>query len=89
MSLTYAQAQAGLLPAAPALVVGQPSEVDPSRAPDGQHVLWIQVRMVPGVIRGDALGEIDARDWSEAKEALADRILAQLESSRPGSRSEF
>jgi len=84
MSLTYAQAQAGLLPAAPALVVGQPSEVDPSRAPDGQHVLWIQVRMVPGVIRGDALGEIDARDWSEAKEALADRILAQLESYAPG-----
>ena len=82
MSIAYAQAQAGLLPAAPALVVGQPTGVDPSRAPDGQHVLSIQVRMVPGVIRGDALGEIEARDWSEAKEALADRILAQLVGAR-------
>jgi phytoene dehydrogenase-like protein len=26
------------------------------RAPDGKHILWVQVRMVPGEIRGDAAG---------------------------------
>lgn len=29
------------------LVVGQPTAVDLSRAPDGKHVLWVQVRMLP------------------------------------------
>ncbi|MEY4306530.1 MAG: hypothetical protein RIT52_2705, partial [Pseudomonadota bacterium] len=52
MARTYAQAQAGLLPDEPILVVGQPTGQDPSRAPDGKHVLWVQVRMVPGQIKG-------------------------------------
>ncbi len=84
MSLAYTQAQSGLLPAAPSLVVGQPTVVDPSRAPEGKHVLWIQVRMVPGEIRGDAIGEIDTTSWDEAREPVADRVLAQLEGYAPG-----
>ena len=84
MSVAYAQAQAGLLPSAPALVVGQPTVVDPSRAPEGKHVLWVQVRMVPSDIRGDASAEVGETNWDEAKEPLADRILAQLESYAPG-----
>lgn len=56
MAATYAQAQAGLLPSEPVVVVGQPTTVDPSRAPDGRHVLWVQVRMAPGTILGDAKG---------------------------------
>ena len=36
MARTYAQAKAGLLPDEPVVVCGQPTVVDPSRAPDGQ-----------------------------------------------------
>jgi phytoene dehydrogenase-like protein len=86
MSLAYARAVAGLLPERPTLVVGQPTAVDPSRAPVGKHVLWIQVRMVPGRIRGDAADEILTQDWDEAKELYADRVLGQLEEYAPGLR---
>ena len=59
MARTYAQAKAGLLPDEPILVVGQPTVVDPSRAPEGQHTLWVQVRMAPGDILGDAAGKTE------------------------------
>jgi phytoene dehydrogenase-like protein len=87
MSLAYARAVAGLLPERPTLVVGQPTAVDPSRAPDGKHVLWVQVRMVPGRIRGDAAGEITATDWDEAKDIYAGRVLRQIEEYAPGLRA--
>jgi phytoene dehydrogenase-like protein len=87
MAATYAQAQAGLLPAEPIVVVGQPTAVDLSRAPEGKHVLWVQVRMAPGTIRGDAKGEIAATDWAEAAEPFAGRVLDLLESYAPGTRS--
>ena len=86
LSLAYAQATAGLLPARPTIVVGQPTTVDPSRAPEGKHILWIQVRVVPGTIRGDAAGEIAATDWDEAKEPYADRVLGLVEDLAPGLR---
>ena len=84
MSLAYHHAISGLLPTRPTLVVGQPTAVDPSRAPEGRHVLWVQVRMVPGQIRGDAAGEIDALGWAEAKEPMADRVTGILEEYAPG-----
>lgn len=84
LGIAYAQAMAGLLPAHPMIVVGQPTAVDPSRAPAGKHVLWLQVRTVPGTIRGDALGTIAARDWAEAKEPYADRVLEIVERYAPG-----
>lgn len=84
MAATYAQATAGLLPDQPVLVVGQPTVVDPSRAPAGKHVLWVQVRMVPGRIAGDARGTIDARDWPAAAGPMAARALDILESHAPG-----
>jgi phytoene dehydrogenase-like protein len=87
MAATYAQAQAGLLPAEPVVVVGQPTAADPSRAPEGRHVLWVQVRMAPAVIRGDAKGEIAARDWGEAARPFADRVLDMIEAQAPGFRS--
>jgi phytoene dehydrogenase-like protein len=46
--------------------------------------LWIQVRVLPAVIKGDAGGEIEARDWDDAKEAYADRVLALIERYAPG-----
>ncbi|MEM9048941.1 MAG: NAD(P)/FAD-dependent oxidoreductase [Pseudomonadota bacterium] len=84
MSTVYAQATEGLLPDAPAIVVGQPSAIDPSRAPAGKHILWLQTRVVPGEIKGDAAGAITARSWQEAAEPMAQRALAILERHAPG-----
>ena len=75
LGVAYAEAMAGRLPGAPMVVVGQPTAVDPSRAPEGKHVLWVQVRVLPGEIKGDARGEIAATTWEEAKEPFADRVL--------------
>ena len=75
------EADRGLLPAEATIVVGQPCAVDPSRAPEGKWVIWIQLQELPQRPRGDALGEIDVGDgtWSEAlREAYADRIVARL-----------
>jgi phytoene dehydrogenase-like protein len=89
MARTYTQAKAGLLPDEPVVVVGQPTVVDPSRAPAGKHVLWLQVRMAPGTILGDAKGEIAARDWPSAAEPFANRALDILEAHAPGTRAKI
>lgn len=87
MARTYQQARAGLLPDEPVVVVGQPTAIDPTRAPEGQHILWLQVRMVPGTIRGDAAGQIDATDWADATAPMAERALDILERCAPGTRA--
>jgi phytoene dehydrogenase-like protein len=84
MAATYAQAMAGLLPREPVLVIGQPTAIDPSRAPAGQHVLWAQVRVLPASIKGDAAGRIAATHWDEAKEQYAERVIALIEQYAPG-----
>lgn len=89
MSRVYTEAADGLLPAEPVLIVGQPTAIDPSRAPDGQHILWVQVRLLPAQIRGDALGRIEARDWDGAREAYADRVLDIIEGYAPGLRQKI
>ncbi len=86
LARTYQQSLAGLLPDSPLLIVGQTTAVDPTRAPDGTHVLWIQVRTVPGTIAGDAAGEIDATDWAGAAEPFVERVLHKLERFAPGVR---
>lgn len=85
-SFAYAQASAGLLPETPLLVVGQPTAFDTSRAPAGKHVLWVQVRMVPADIKGDAAGEISAKYWGKAKIPMAERALDLIEEQAPGFR---
>ncbi|MCK7611035.1 NAD(P)/FAD-dependent oxidoreductase [Roseibium sp. CAU 1639] len=87
MARTYTQARAGLLPDEPVVVCGQPTAIDPSRAPEGKHVLWLQVRMAPGTIRGDAAGTIAATDWETAAEPFAERALDILERYAPGTRA--
>ncbi len=76
------EAERGLLPAEATIVCGQPMAVDPSRAPDGSWIVWIQLQELPaGRVKGDALGEIDTGDgtWTEElREAYADRITARL-----------
>jgi len=89
MARTYAQAKAGLLPDEPVIVVGQPTVFDPSRAPDDKHVLWLQVRMVPGVIKGDARGSIAATDWAGATAPMAGRALDILERYAPGTKAKI
>ena len=52
---------------------GQPLTMDPSRAPDGAGLLWIQLQELPWQIKGDAAGELDTGDgtWTEElREAL-------------------
>ena len=72
----------GLLPAEATIVAGQPCAVDPSRAPDGKWIVWIQLQELPaGHVKGDAAGELDVGDgtWTdELREAYADRIVARL-----------
>jgi phytoene dehydrogenase-like protein len=86
MSRTYQQAIAGLLPDQPVLVVGQPTAVDPSRAPQGKHVLWLQVRMLPAEIAGDGAAKIAPAHWDAVKDAYAERVLDIVESYAPGLR---
>ncbi|MBA2460427.1 MAG: NAD(P)/FAD-dependent oxidoreductase [Actinobacteria bacterium] len=74
------EAERGLLPAEATIVCGQPLAVDPSRAPEGSWILWIQLQELPSRPKGDAAGELDtAGGWTEElREAYADRILARL-----------
>jgi phytoene dehydrogenase-like protein len=75
------EADRGLLPAAATIVCGQPLALDPSRAPEGRGLLWIQLQELPWRVKGDAGGEIDAGrgEWTdELRERYADRIQARL-----------
>ncbi len=75
------EAERGLLPAEATIVVGQPLTIDPSRAPKGAGLLWIQLQELPWRAKGDAAAEIDVGDgrWTEAlRERYADRIVGRL-----------
>jgi phytoene dehydrogenase-like protein len=81
VSLACAQARAGLLPAEPTIVCGQPTALDPSRAPEGAAIIWIQLQEVPYRPVGDAAGEIDVGDgtWTpELEGEYADRVVSHL-----------
>jgi len=76
------EAERGLLPAEATIACGQPMAVDPSRAPHGSWIVWIQLQELPaGRVKGDAADELDVGDGSwteELREAYADRITARL-----------
>ena len=75
------EAERGLLPAEATVVVGQPLTIDPSRAPEGAGLLWIQLQELPWHVKGDAAGELDPGDGSwteELRERYADRIQARI-----------
>lgn len=76
------EAERGLLPAEPTICVAQPTALDPSRAPEGRHILWIQLPECPREPVGDAAGLIEVPAggrWTTAlREAYADRIVERL-----------
>jgi phytoene dehydrogenase-like protein len=73
------EAERGLLPAEATIVAGQPLTLDPSRAPEGRGLLWIQLQELPWRIKGDAAGELDGGEWTdELRERYADRIQQRL-----------
>ena len=76
------EAERGMLPAEPTVCVGQPTALDPSRAPEGAAILWLQLPEAPRFIKGDAAGEIaapaDGRWTAEIRERFADRVEALL-----------
>jgi phytoene dehydrogenase-like protein len=76
------EAERGLLPAEATIAVAQPVAVDPSRAPLGRGILWIQLLELPTQVRGDAGGNIPCPAdgaWTAAlKERYADRIVERL-----------
>lgn len=76
------EAERGMLPEVPTICVGQPAALDPSRAPEGASILWLQLPEAPRHLKGDAAGRIAvAADgaWTESvREAYADRIEAIL-----------
>ena len=81
------EAERGLLPADPTVVVGQPTAIDPSRAPTGRWILWIQLQELPAHPCGDAAGEIPTAGgcWSEEiRERYADRVVRKLSRQIPG-----
>ena len=53
------EAERGLLPAEATIVCGQPAALDPSRAPDGKSLLWIQLQELPA---GHGQGRRGRRD---------------------------
>jgi phytoene dehydrogenase-like protein len=80
------EAERGLLPAEATVVVGQPTAVDASRAPEGRWILWVQLQEVPSRPKGDAAGEIATGDgtWTqELRERYADRIEARIAAHAP------
>ncbi|MFL6018684.1 MAG: phytoene desaturase family protein [Gaiellaceae bacterium] len=84
------EAERGLLPAVATVVVGQPMVVDPSRAPEGRWILWVQLQEVPSRPKGDAAGELDSvinagdGTWTEElRERYADRIQARIGAHAP------
>jgi phytoene dehydrogenase-like protein len=78
IATTHQQVTAGLLPSSPLLVVAQQSRIDPSRAPEGKSILWIQARAFPHQPMGDSLNEIETGDWDAMKEQVGLRIIDKV-----------
>ncbi len=83
IAMTYTQCMEGYLPSDPLLVIAQQTNTDKTRAPQGKHVLWIQVRAFPNQPVGDSLGEIKIGTWDDIKERVADRVIDKISKFAP------
>lgn len=84
--IACAEAEAGLLPSRPTVVVGQQHLLDPDRVPEGAGALWLQLQEVPHQPRGDAGGELETgRGWTtELADGYARRVLDRIAQHAPG-----
>ncbi|MGR8007291.1 phytoene desaturase family protein [Streptomyces hypolithicus] len=75
------QASGGTAPQTPFLIASQPSVVDPSRAPEGKHVLWVYGH-VPNSWEGDLTDAIE-RQIDRFAPGFRDRVLARATAGPP------
>lgn len=87
-AIACAEAEAGLLPRRPTVVVGQQHVLDPSRVPPGKGALWLQLQEVPFAPVGDAAGELDtATGWAGGLgKGYVERVLDRVAAHAPGLR---
>ena len=81
---TYAQIEAGAVPARPFLLVGQMTATDATRSPRGTESAWAYTHMPQEVRRDAGDGGITGRWDRDDRERLADRIQARMERLAPG-----
>jgi phytoene dehydrogenase-like protein len=83
--IACAEAEAGLLPRHPTIVVGQQFLLDASRVPAGAAALWIQLQEVPFAPRRDSAGELDTtHGWTKAlAEGYANRVVDRISAHAP------
>lgn len=77
-----AQVRRGELPDHPYLVIGQQSLVDPTRAPEGRHTLYVYTHVPPTLDPARYPG-----GWAAWRERLADVVVERIEALAPGFRS--
>lgn len=84
--VSCAQADAGMLPASPTMMVGRQHLLDPDRVPEGKGLLWLTAQEVPWHPQEDAAGRIPVDGtWSRATaERFAERMLDKIEQCAPG-----
>ena len=81
---TYAQIEAGAVPAKPFLLLGQMTTTDPHRSPPGTESVWAYTHMPQEVLRDAGDGGITGRWDHDDLERLADRMQARVERLAPG-----
>jgi len=88
-AIACAEAEAGLLPRRPTIVLGQQHVLDPGRVPSGRAALWLQLQELPFNPEGDSSGELDTHGgWTpDLVEGYLDRILSMIEVHAPGTRA--
>ncbi|MEV4646627.1 NAD(P)/FAD-dependent oxidoreductase [Saccharopolyspora sp. NPDC049357] len=84
--IACAEAEAGLLPRRPTVVVGSQYLLDETRVPRGAASLWLQLQELPFHPLGDSAGELDtSQGWTrELAEGYARRVLDRLNAHAPG-----
>jgi len=87
--IACAEAEAGLLPRQPTVVVGQQFLMDPSRVPENTGSLWLQMQEVPYHPVGDSAGELEvSAGWTDnLVSGYVERVMGLLERHAPGTTS--